>query len=316
MVAQTRRGAGVAHGPAQGAPDQEDVPGAGRRAASRAAVGRIEAPIGRDPKHRTRMAVVPDGRPSVTGYRVRERFDGLDAPRARPRHRADAPDPGPSRRDRASRRGRPGLRHRHVAARAGRPRPAVPARLAARADVAVGRHLIRATAPLPAELESVLDGLRAGRPGGDATLGRPTTADRARTAGRGTTPGQDDSTARRGRCSSSSRDRAASARTPSSTRSAATAARPASYHYVVTCTTRAPRPGEVDGVELPLHRPRRVRGAARRAASCLEANEVHGHWYGTPRDRGPRGARRGPGRHPEDRRPGRPASRSRSRRRS
>ena len=41
-----------------------------------AAVGRIEAPIGRDPKHRTRMAVVPDGRPSVTGYRVRERFEG------------------------------------------------------------------------------------------------------------------------------------------------------------------------------------------------------------------------------------------------
>jgi 23S rRNA pseudouridine1911/1915/1917 synthase len=40
-----------------------------------AAVGRIEAPIGRDPRHRTRMAVVPDGRSSVTGYRVRERFD-------------------------------------------------------------------------------------------------------------------------------------------------------------------------------------------------------------------------------------------------
>lgn len=39
-----------------------------------AAVGRIEAPIGRDPRHRTRMAVTPDGRPSVTGYRVRERF--------------------------------------------------------------------------------------------------------------------------------------------------------------------------------------------------------------------------------------------------
>ncbi|HEV7810039.1 MAG TPA: RluA family pseudouridine synthase, partial [Candidatus Limnocylindrales bacterium] len=39
-----------------------------------AEVGRIEAPIGRDPKHRTRMAVVPDGRPSTTGYRVRERF--------------------------------------------------------------------------------------------------------------------------------------------------------------------------------------------------------------------------------------------------
>ncbi len=41
-----------------------------------AAVGRIEAPIGRDPRHRTRMAVVPDGRASTTGYRVRERFAG------------------------------------------------------------------------------------------------------------------------------------------------------------------------------------------------------------------------------------------------
>ena len=41
-----------------------------------AAVGRIEAPIGRDPKFRTRMAVVNDGRASTTGYRVRERFAG------------------------------------------------------------------------------------------------------------------------------------------------------------------------------------------------------------------------------------------------
>jgi 23S rRNA pseudouridine1911/1915/1917 synthase len=39
-----------------------------------AGAGRIEAPIGRDPKNRMRMAVVADGRPSVTGYRVRERF--------------------------------------------------------------------------------------------------------------------------------------------------------------------------------------------------------------------------------------------------
>ena len=39
-----------------------------------AAVGRIEAPIGRDPRHRTRMAVVNDGRAATTGYRVRERF--------------------------------------------------------------------------------------------------------------------------------------------------------------------------------------------------------------------------------------------------
>src|ERR1035437_3004174 len=38
--------------------------------------GRIEAPIGRDPHHRTRMAVVPSGRDAVTGYRVRERLPG------------------------------------------------------------------------------------------------------------------------------------------------------------------------------------------------------------------------------------------------
>jgi 23S rRNA pseudouridine1911/1915/1917 synthase len=41
-----------------------------------AAVGRIEAPIGRDPARRTRMAVTPGGRESTTGYRVRERFAG------------------------------------------------------------------------------------------------------------------------------------------------------------------------------------------------------------------------------------------------
>jgi 23S rRNA pseudouridine1911/1915/1917 synthase len=41
-----------------------------------ASVGRIEAPIGRDPKDRKKMAVVPDGRRAVTGYRVRERFRG------------------------------------------------------------------------------------------------------------------------------------------------------------------------------------------------------------------------------------------------
>jgi len=39
-----------------------------------AAAGRIEAPIGRDPKHRLRMAVLADGRPATTGYRVTERF--------------------------------------------------------------------------------------------------------------------------------------------------------------------------------------------------------------------------------------------------
>jgi 23S rRNA pseudouridine1911/1915/1917 synthase len=40
-----------------------------------AQLGRIEKPIGRDPRNRLRMAVTADGRASVTGYRVRERFD-------------------------------------------------------------------------------------------------------------------------------------------------------------------------------------------------------------------------------------------------
>ncbi len=41
-----------------------------------AGAGRIEAPVGRDPGRRKRMAVTPGGRPSTTGYRVRERFAG------------------------------------------------------------------------------------------------------------------------------------------------------------------------------------------------------------------------------------------------
>jgi 23S rRNA pseudouridine1911/1915/1917 synthase len=38
--------------------------------------GMIDAPIGRHPAQRTRMAVVPHGRPAVTRYRVRERLAG------------------------------------------------------------------------------------------------------------------------------------------------------------------------------------------------------------------------------------------------
>ncbi|MGB4182590.1 MAG: pseudouridine synthase, partial [Dethiobacteria bacterium] len=34
------------------------------------AAGRIEAPLGRHPRHRRRMAVVPEGRKAVTRYRV------------------------------------------------------------------------------------------------------------------------------------------------------------------------------------------------------------------------------------------------------
>jgi 23S rRNA pseudouridine1911/1915/1917 synthase len=126
-----------------------------------AAVGRIEAPIGRDPKHRTKMAVVPDGRPSVTGYRVRERFAAwtlleLDLVTGRTHQirvhleaigHPIAGDPvyGTG----TSRRGPEGLGRLFL--------HAWRLELTSPSD----GHLIRATAELPPELESVLDGLRA-----------------------------------------------------------------------------------------------------------------------------------------------------------
>jgi len=125
-----------------------------------AATGRIEAPIGRDPKHRTKMAVVPDGRPSVTGYRVRERFDGwtlleLDLVTGRThqiRVHLDAighPVAGdPVYGTGTSRRGPAGLHRLFL--------HAWRLELTSPSD---GR-LIRATAPLPPELDAVLDRLR------------------------------------------------------------------------------------------------------------------------------------------------------------
>jgi guanylate kinase len=56
----------------------------------------------------------------------------------------------------------------------------------------------------------------------------------------------------------------------------------AGHHYVVTCATRARRPGEVDGISYHFLDPERFL-ALRAAGGLLEANEVHGNWYGTPR---------------------------------
>jgi 23S rRNA pseudouridine1911/1915/1917 synthase len=130
-----------------------------------AEVGRIEAPIGRDPRHRTRMAVVNDGRASTTGYRVRERFAGwtlleLDLVTGRThqiRVHLDAIGhpvagdrvygTGTSRKGPAS---RPELDRLFL--HAWRLQLTSPSSGA----------LIRAEAPLPEELEGVLDGLRAG----------------------------------------------------------------------------------------------------------------------------------------------------------
>ena len=125
-----------------------------------AAVGRIEAPIGRDPKHRTRMAVVPSGRPSTTGYRVRERFADwteleLDLVTGRTHqirvHLEAIKHPiagDPVYGTGTSRKGPDGLGRMFL--------HAWRLELAAPSD----GHLIRATAALPTELESVLLRLR------------------------------------------------------------------------------------------------------------------------------------------------------------
>ena len=59
--------------------------------------GRIEAPIGRDPRDRQRMAVVAGGRDAVTEYEVLGSGGGLHAARAASAHRPHPPDPRASR---------------------------------------------------------------------------------------------------------------------------------------------------------------------------------------------------------------------------
>jgi guanylate kinase len=54
------------------------------------------------------------------------------------------------------------------------------------------------------------------------------------------------------------------------------------YHFVVTCTTRAQRPGEVDGVSYHFLTRERFLDL-KEAGGLLEAADVHGQWYGTPR---------------------------------
>jgi len=135
-----------------------------------ASVGRIEAPIGRDPKDRKRMAVVPDGRASTTGYRVRERFAGwtvleLDLITGRTHqirvHLAALGHPvagDPVYGTGTSRRGPDGLERLFL--HAWRLELVSPS----------STRLVRVEAPLPAELETVLEDLRAG----EAATGRRT----------------------------------------------------------------------------------------------------------------------------------------------
>jgi 23S rRNA pseudouridine1911/1915/1917 synthase len=128
-----------------------------------AEVGRIEAPIGRDPRHYSKMAVMPTGRPSVTGYRVRERLPGwtlleIDLLTGRTHqirvHLASIGHPvagDPVYATGAARRGPDGLSRLFLHSW--------------RIEFAAldGERLIRAEAPLPVELQGVLDGLRSPR---------------------------------------------------------------------------------------------------------------------------------------------------------
>ncbi|MGD0017704.1 MAG: RluA family pseudouridine synthase [Candidatus Limnocylindrales bacterium] len=130
-----------------------------------ATTGRIEAPIGRDPNHRTRMAVVPDGRESVTGYRVRERFGAwtlleLDLVTGRTHqirvhlNAIGHPLAGdPVYGNGTSRRGPEGTTRLFLHS------------WRIELQSPTDGHVIRATAPLPPELERVVDGLRARAPG-------------------------------------------------------------------------------------------------------------------------------------------------------
>jgi guanylate kinase len=54
-------------------------------------------------------------------------------------------------------------------------------------------------------------------------------------------------------------------------------------YFVTTCTTRPRREYEVDGVHYHFLSAEEF-AAKRDAGGFLEANLVHGHWYGTPRD--------------------------------
>ena len=55
------------------------------------------------------------------------------------------------------------------------------------------------------------------------------------------------------------------------------------FHYVVTCTTRKPRAGEMDGVHYHFHTPERL-AELHEAGELLEYAVVHGRAYGTPRN--------------------------------
>jgi 23S rRNA pseudouridine1911/1915/1917 synthase len=133
-----------------------------------ASLGRIEAPIGRDPRNRLRMGVVADGRAATTGYRVTERLGAwtlleLDLITGRTHqirvHLASIGHPvagDPLYATGHVRRGPDGLSRLFLHA------------LRLELVPPSGERLLRLEAPLPPELTSVLDSLRTSDPGRSA----------------------------------------------------------------------------------------------------------------------------------------------------
>ena len=216
------------------------------------------------------MAVVPDGRAATTGYRVRERFARLDAPRARPRHGPHPPDPRPPGGPGPPGGWRSGLRDGDLAQGPRRTGAPVPPCLAAGARVAVVVEAGPGGGAAPG-----CPRIGAGGPSGGRDLGRAAADGRQRMTGPEAllgAPGallviiSGPSGVGKDTIIDALRDRP----------------REPDYHYVVTCTTRGPRPGEVPGVSYQFLTRAQFHDL-REAGELLEANEVHGNWYGTPR---------------------------------
>ena len=278
MVAKQRRRAGVAHGAAQGPPRQEDVPRAGRRARCRrrsagsrrrsaatrsTARGWRSSPTAAPPRPATACASgSPAGRCSSWTC-----------------HGPDPPDPRPPRRDRPPR--RRATRSTGPARRAAGPdglerlflhawRLELVSPSTGAADPRRGAAAARARVVLerPARGRRRAAGRRAGERVPDRRRADPEI--RARRAGCAAR----DHLGPVGRGQGHDHRRPAAPRDPSSG---------GDYHYVVTCTTRAARPGEITDVSLPLRLDRPVPRSCTTPASCSRRTRSTATGTGRPR---------------------------------
>ncbi len=127
-----------------------------------ARTGTIEAPIGRDPRVRTRMAVGGAGaREARTHFTLERALAGQLAAAPAPRDRAHPPDPRAPAGDRTSGVRRPRVRHRR-ALRAGAPVPA--RRRGSPSSTRSPASSVDVSSPLPPDLQSALSSAPKGYP--------------------------------------------------------------------------------------------------------------------------------------------------------